>query len=505
MSQIFQVSKAENGSGKIITMKALVLPRSRDVLFLSVFFAVLLLGPRMLNADGDLPHHLAVGKYVLQGHLPPIVDIFSYTRTGVSIAPHKWLSGVFLYLAYLIFDERGIVILSALLIATTFALIYSNGVKRTGTRLPVFFLVAWGAAISSLHWISRPHLFTMLLFAVWLILNERLASGRKIPIWYFPALMLLWNNIHGEFIAGFLVTGATLAGWIWEYVFDRSNVNIKVGKHLGIVLASITVVTVVNPVSFRALFTVANWLGNDYLMSNTNETIPPNFADPKFLILLAFLVFSIFLLVIKHEKLPARMAIILAGFSAMVLLSARNVHFYGIVAPFVLVSIFSKQQVLSLLKRFENLLEKFEGQIKGIFWPVLTVLVGIILLTITPLGKIERFSPTFFPIQATEWLKANPQNGNLFNTFDWGGYLSFELFPKQLVFIDSQGDVYGEAFIREYEQIATLGNGWQDILKKYNITWALIPKGWDLVNALLNQGWKDVYHDDTAIILVQGN
>jgi len=93
----------------------------------------------------------------------------------------------------------------------------------------------------------------------------------------------------------------------------------------------------------------------------------------------------------------------------------------------------------------------------------------------------------------------------LFNTFDWGGYLSFELFPKQLVFIDSQGDVYGEAFIREYEQIATLGNGWQDIFKKYNITWALIPKGWDLVNALLNQGWKDVYHDDTAIILVQGN
>ena len=129
----------------------------------------------------------------------------------------------------------------------------------------------------------------------------------------------------------------------------------------------------------------------------------------------------------------------------------------------------------------------------------------IILLAGTPLGKIEHFSPSFFPIQDTEWLKVNPQKGNLFNTFDWGGYLSFELFPKQLVFIDSQGDVYGEAFIREYEQIATLGNGWQDIFKKYNITWALIPKWLDLVNALLNQGWKDVYHDDTAIILVQGN
>jgi hypothetical protein len=485
-------------------MKAFVIPRLRDILFLSIFVAALSLGPRMLNADGDLPHHLAVGKYVLQGHLPPINDIFSYTRNGVPIAPHKWLSGVFFYISYFIFDERGIVILSAILLATTFALIYSDGVKRSGTRLPVFFLVAWGAAISSLHWISRPHLFTMLFFAIWLILNERLASGKKVPIWYFAALMLLWNNIHGEFISGFLVTGATLAGWIWEYMFDRSNADFQVVKRIGIVLATITGVTLVNPVSFRALSTVANWLGNDYLMSHTNETNPPNFADPAFLILLAFLAFSFFFLAIKREKLPARMAIILAGFSAMVLLSARNVHFYGVVAPFVLVSGFSKQQVISPLKPVEGLLEQIESRIRGILWPVLTVLVGVTLLAFTPIGKIERFSPTYFPIQATEWLKANPQAGNMFNTFDWGGYLSLELWPDKLVFIDSQGDVYGEAFIREYEQIVTLADGWQNILIKYNVNWALVPKDWDLATALSKAGWREVYHDDTAVILVRG-
>jgi hypothetical protein len=316
--------------------------------------------------------------------------------------------------------------------------------------------------------------------------------------------MLLWNNIHGEFISGFLVTGATLAGWIWEYFFDRLNVDIQVGKRLVIVLAAITFVTLVNPVSFRALSTVTSWLGNDYLMSHTNETIPPNFAEPTFLILLAFLVFSFFFLAIKRETLPPRMAIILAGFSAMVLLSARNVHFYGLVAPFVLVTGFSKQQVLSPLKPVEELFEQIESRIRGILWPVLTVLVGVTLLALTPVGKIERFSPTFFPIQATEWLKANPQAGNMFNTFDWGGYLSLELWPEKLVFIDSQGDVYGEAFIREYEKIVTLADGWQDILTKYNVNWALVPKVWDLAGALVKAGWREVYHDDTAVILVRG-
>lgn len=491
-------------SDRITEMRTFPIPRLRDILFLSIFAAAILLGPRMLNTDGDLPRHLAIGKYVLQGNLPPINDIFSFTRIGAPFASHKWLSGVFFYIAYCIFDERGIAILSALLLAATFTSIYSDGIERTGTRLPIFFLVSWGAAISSLHWISRPHLFSMLLFALWLILNERLASGRKVPLWYFAALMLLWNNIHGEFISGFLVTGATAAGWIWEFIFDHSNADNKVGKRLGIVLVTITGVTLVNPVSFRAWSTVTSWMGNEYLMSHTSETIPPNFAESKFLVILAFLAFSIFLLAIKREKLPARMALVLAGLSAMVLLSARNVHLYGVAAPFVLVGIFTKIQVSPQLMRFEALFEQIERQRKGITWPALTVLVGVILLATTPIGKIERFSPTYFPIQATEWLRVNPQDGNMFNPFDWGGYLSLELWPEVHVFIDSQGDVYGEAFIREYEQIITLGDGWQDILIKYKVDWALVPQEWDLATALTDAGWGEVYRDETAVIFVRG-
>jgi hypothetical protein len=344
----------------------------------------------------------------------------------------------------------------------------------------------------------------MLLFSIWLILNERLASGKKVPIWYFAALMLLWNNIHGEFISGFLVTGATIVGWFREFIFDRSNADIKVGKRLGIVLASITFVTLVNPVSLRALSTVASWLGNDYLMSHTQETIPPNFAEPAFIILLALLIFSIFLLAMNQKKLPPRMAIILAGFSAMVLLSARNVHFYGVVAPFILVSVFPGQKIASRVRQAEEYLEGIENKLRGFAWPILTVLIGVVLLAVTPIGKSERFSPTFLPIQATEWIKTHPQNGNMFNSFDWGGYISFELWPDKLVFIDSQGDIYGESFIREYEQIIALNNGWQEILTKYDVSWALIPKNWNLANALLSAGWQEVYLDDTAVILVRG-
>ena len=481
-----------------------IFPNLRDILFISIFCAVVLLGPRMLNMDGDLPRHLAIGKYVSQGHLPPVNDIFSHTRHGSPFAPHKWLSGVLFYIAYLLFDEKGIVILSGILLAATFTLIYADSAARTSLKVSTFLLVVWGAAVSSLHWISRPHLFTMLLLGFWLIWNEKLASGKNIPLWYFPVGMLLWNNLHGEFIAGFLVTSACLAGWVWDHLFNRSEANLETGKRIGWVLVMIAVVTILNPVSLRAWSTLTSWMGNDYLMSHTQETVPPDFSQPDFLIVLALMVFSIFLLAMNREKLPSRQAFLLAGFSAMTLLSARNVHLYGLVAPFVLAGTLGASQNVPLVKRFETLFSKFGNRLSRTLWPAIAVLLGVILLAATPFGRQERFSPNYFPVNAVEWLKDHPQEGEMFNPFDWGGYISLMLWPENRVFIDSQGDVYGEAFIREYEQVITLGAGWQDVLDKYHVDWALIPRQWALAKALSDEGWREIYADETAIILRRG-
>jgi hypothetical protein len=480
------------------------LPGLQSILFLSIFSAAILLGPRMLNMDGDLPRHLAIGKYVLAGHFPPITDIFSHTRFGTPFAPHKWLSGVFFYLAYLLFDERGIVILSATLLAGTFTIIYADGVRRYGIRMVLFPLVAGGAAVSSLHWIARPHLFTMFFLAIWLVWSERLASGKNIPLWYFPALMLVWNNVHGEFISGFLVIFACLVGWIWDYLFNRQEADIATGKRLGIVLVMIMIVTVLNPVSFRAWGTVTSWMGNEYLMERTQETVSPNFLSPAFLVLLGFLSAAIFLLAMNRSKLPTRMALLLAGFTLLTLQSARNVHLYGVVAPFVLAGTLTGTRSFSIIIPFENLFAGFEDRFYDVVWPALTIFLGILVLCIPAVGKFQKFSPSFFPVQAVEWLNSHPQEGEMFNPFDWGGYISFMMWPEERVYIDSQGDIYGEAFLREYEQVITLKTGWQDILNKYKVDWAIIPGSWPLARALEQEGWQVQYFDKTTVILRRG-
>jgi len=478
-----------------------LVPGLGDILFTAIVISVIFLGPRMLNIDGDLPKHLAIGKFILQGNPPPLNDIFSHTRYGVPFAPHKWLSGVLFFVAYLLFDERGIVLLSGILLATTFTLIYTDSVARTRVHIATLGITIWGAAASSLHWIARPHLFTMLLLAIWLIWSERLASGKKIPLWYFPALMFLWGNIHGEFIAGFLVTLACLAAWVWETFINHTERNFETGKRFGLVLLFSTVITLLNPISFRALSTVTDWMGNDYLMARTQETVPPDLLQSNYLVLLGLVVFSVFVLILNRKSLPVRHIFILAGFTFLALFSARNVHIYGVIAPFTVAGTLKGSLKVPLIKRFEALFEKFENNGGFPLWKIVTLVAATVLMSTSVLGSMQRFSPTFFPVEAVEWLKVNPQDGEMFNPFDWGGYLSLYLWPEKRVFVDSQGDVYGEAFLREYEQVVTTKKGWQAVLEKYHVDWAIIPSQWQLVTALQNEGWQIVYKDRTATIL----
>lgn len=491
-------------------MKPYLIPRLRDILFLAIFIAALMLGPRMLNQDGDLPRHLLMGKIVLETRSIPTTDIFSHVYQGTPLVPHEWLAGVVFYVVYHFLGLDGIVLLAALLLAMTFSLVYeeilrhpSSALKASSrVRLAALVLTAWGAAITSLHWITRPHLFTMLFFALYLVWVNKLQRGESKRFWLFPLAMLLWGNMHGEFIAGLLVLGAYGAGWVWDYIFSTIKPPIETGKQLALAFFSSLFVTFVNPVGLRAWETVFGYVTNRYLMSRINETNPPDFSQPQFQVLLVLLGFSIFLLATQKGNLSTGQAFALAGFSIMSLLSARNVHLYGVAAPLLLAGTLTDRQTPHIIERLETLLASVEEHLRGMAWPVATVLIiGSLVLTGT-LGVNNRFSPKMFPVQTVDWLEDNPQTGKMFNAFDWGGYLLWRLWPAHLTFIDSQTDVRGDV-TREYEKVVTLADGWQTTLKQYDVQWVIIPPDWPLSKALLVEGWRKVYQDETAVIFVR--
>src|SRR5262245_4955031 len=150
---------------------------------------------RGILSDPDTYWHIATGKWMLAERALPKHDIFSYTATGEPRVYLGWLAQLILFWIYDWFGWRGLVLLCGLVIALTFALLYSLLARELRAT------VALGAAaisllFTSIHFTARPHLLTFPIIVVWTASLARASEeGRAPSVWLLP-LMTLWANLH---------------------------------------------------------------------------------------------------------------------------------------------------------------------------------------------------------------------------------------------------------------------------------------------------------------------
>lgn len=481
-----------------------LIPRLQDILFAATLGAAFLLGPRMLSIDSDLGRHLVLGSYMLNAHIVPTTDILSHTLIGTERPPYEWLTQVLFALAYRLAGLDGVILVVSLTIAITFSFVYRQAVKYSALPLTSLFLTIVALAASSLHWLPRPHVVTFLFLAVLLDRLETLQHGRCVPIWQFPVLMLFWANMHGGFIFGFLAWLAYLAGWGWEKRVKTSSPNDATRGQLwkGFLLAGIA--SVITPGGW------GNWKAvlqntSPYILSQTVETMPPNIHQagmwPFFL--LTFL--SMILLLAARKQAQAGHIFLLAGLASMGLLMARNIPLFAIASVPVL-SLWARESLNTGNKwlKLEERIIDLQKPLRNAVWSVLFGLGFVLFVgssSVAQRDALMYFDEGVFPVRAVEWLEEHPPSGQMFNDFNWGGYLLYRLWPAQRVFLDSQTDFYGEKLVREYEQVITASQGWESVLNRYEVTWVILHPKTRLSDVLQNRpGWELVYKDETAII-----
>ncbi len=511
---------------------AYVLPRLGELLFVAVFLGVIFTGPRLLNGDGDLGRHITIGTYILTARQIPTADIFSHTMPGEPLTPHEWLAQVFFALAHQWMGLNGVVLLCALLIALVVALVYQQAARRSGwVLLPVGLAVA-AAAAAAIHWLARPHLWTMLLLLLWVDALGRLRRGEAKVLWRFPLLMLAWVNLHGAFVAGFMVWLIEGVGMAWEWLFNRPpEIGRSWWKGWLWVGGSALAVSFLNPVGWRVWETSLGYVRNRYLVDHTFEYFSPNFHTSGAWPFLLLLLLSIGLLGLGWMRLRPADVWMLAGWTGMSLYSARNIPLYALIAapimaegianavanaaaagatrPFLkAVGSGQKAEGSGLLEGWlqrEARLLSVERGLRGHLWAVGSVLSIAVLLALGIRLDFKAagnaFDPQVFPVEAVNWIETHPLPGKGFNHFPWGGYLLYRLWPGGQVFIDGQTDFYGEALTRQYEQVISLDEGWQAVLAQYEVEWLLIPRQSLLARTLaLDANWQIAYQDDVAIL-----
>lgn len=494
-----------------------LLPSLGAMLWVAAFIGVLTKGSQMINADGDLALHIAVGEYILENRTVPLYDVFSHTMPGEPYTPHEWLAEVVVALAHRLMGLDGTVLLTGLVIATAFWLVHKRNQLTSHSFLTLLLVGALVLLTSANHWLDRPHIFTFLFLALWLAVMEAMRRGRVKLAWLLPLLMLPWVNLHGGYMTGLITWALYGLGLVWDgYLFKTSDwvaLPVKFWRYYLAGGAASLLVTLLNPSGIGLWKTNLGFLASDFMVNHLDEYKSPDFHDFTYWPFLACILLLLLGFGLGKKKARAEWLFPALAWMAMALYSTRNIPLFVIVAaPLLaltlqdLITQYSETKLVRWLTRVDGNFSQLDASMKGGLWPALVVALSVIGLSAGVRFDKQRignnFDPQIFPVEAVNWLEDHPQSGEVFNYYTWGGYLLYRDQSAYKVFIDGKIDFYGEELASEYLRVIYTEPGWESILDEHGVDWALLPveeKAAQLLAA--SADWTVVYQDATALIV----
>jgi hypothetical protein len=340
----------------------------------------------------------------------------------------------------------------------------------------------------------RPQALTVLLLAIVALVLTGYKRGRARALWLLPVLLTLWVNLHGGYVIGLALIGLMVGGEGLAKVLGRPAAPL--GPLLA-VLALSTAATLVSPHGLEALAYPFSYLGSgNTSMQYIAEWQSPsfhnvlNFQQVHMLLFAASLLLGVVLGVARRPLGPTE-ALWALALALMALQSVRHIALYAVVVTPLLGARLGT--AVSGLRR--PLVTWRRPVLLAISWPLLAVSV-LRMLTGSGLEQLEpgrEPSSTTYPVGAVAYLRTHELQGNLFNDYDWGGYLIYHLYPGWHVFIDGRADIYGR-FVDRYLTVALLRPGWRQVLAEHGVGVVLVQKESPLAVVLGDDpDWEEAY------------
>ena len=408
-----------------------------------------------VRLDPDFGWHLQSGRDILR-HGIPAHDIFTYTAANFPWINHEWLSDIIIVGAYGVGGFAGVAVMFAAIWTAALA------VASRSARWPVL-AVGVAAVLDTIT--ARPNAWTALFFALVL-----LAVSKKI-YWPLVPLFLLWANLHGGFVIGLLVLlAAAVRDRKYRWVF-----------------AACVLATFVNPYGPRVYVEIWRTLSDANLRTNVVEWRPMTVG------LLSGLFIVMYLGIGSVSGWRQRKFILPSLMLITALASMRQFPLFVVAALGLLSERYDRLRGhLSLKSRLQTL-------------AVPTLALVVVAM---PVLAIISHPDNQSPVAQVAQLREQPCHGNLFNDYDFGGYLIWQL-PQTKIYIDGRMPSWkyaGENYLANWMRDLTDVRARNSDFAQYNIGCVLIrPKHAEIVRDLKADGWTVTSADAQAILLRRPN
>jgi hypothetical protein len=378
------------------------------------------------------------------------------------------------------------------------------------------------AAASSIHWLARPHLFTLLFLVLFYAALEQVREGRThfggVPILAaFPVITILWTNLHGGFFVGTLMIAAYGAAELIQTLCAPESVERQPGfqkaRSYFLSAGACMAASLINPYTYHLHVHMASYLRDPWNSEHIMEFFSPSFHHPTAIFFEAMLVFAVATAVWSVSRGQLTEPILMFVWAHGALLAARNIPIFMIAAAppvaAALQHLLLKAPTMHVAAWVKSAAERFNrvadetGQLDSIGrWHLVSVLgmamvVALIYAPHPPKKFRSEFDPKVYPQAALAKLKSDP-GARVFTHDEWGDYL---IYSGRKVFVDGRSDFYGDDFENKYLDVMSVKYGWEKTLGKFGVDTILLPPTAPLSGALKESSrWRVVYDDGIAVV-----
>jgi len=464
-------------------------------------------------ADLDFWWHLKTGQVILEEKQFQRTEIYSFTAKGREYIDHEWLFQTVMFSFYSMLGPAGVIFLKAAVFVLIYVLTTRHLLRQDAPPslvLAIQFLSLCGGLS---RMIERPEIFTALFFVTaFLILDYSLKSGRRSILLVLPPLFALWSNFHAAVILGLVLLAAFSAGLLLEFLLNRNgypayyNISLKNQGILLLILIACIAATGINPYGFRVLsvpFELTSIIDSG-LLNNDEWKRPSPFTLPFYYVCI-FVVFTIAL--VNFRRLSFVHFFLTAFFGYISMRYIRNTGMFCWFMPLF---------VAPYVHRLSQYRIPLRAGAAAAFLALLYLL--------TYAFPFERGvgSASYFPERIVNFTKQQNLQGNLINSYAFGGYLIWALYPERKVFIDGRNEVY-LPLLQKIVRSRADSRQWNQLLGEYQIEYALMNYIDDLeeVTYIKPDGgtsvvympftethfprsrWALVFWDDTGMVLIR--
>lgn len=448
--------------------------RPETGIFLAIWLALMVGGRSRLFRDPGTFWHTKVGQQLLESRQFIDHDPFSFTAEqlfpGGSWVPQQWLGECLMALIHRVQGWDSLLLATVTLLAALYTWV-AHRLIRAGLHWALAAsLTALAVAAGASHFHARPHLTTLVFFALTCAFLNDFEMGRTRLahlFWLVPGYAL-WTNLHGGMLGGLGSLAIVFVGWTAAKLF-HANTPIERWSQagvLGLLLIACGLTAFVNPYGWRLPATWVKIMGMPHLSEIIQEhaRLDPTQPEGVVVALLGVLYLAILAGVDLRDwrvtwLLPLLWLYLACG-------RVRHAPLFAIAAVLAAGDVFPHTRwAAALVRRGSDLFIAPSSKPSGrrhTSWPFLVpaavVLVAFVLQSLGVAAPVfgrgwARLDPAIWPVELAQPLAKYPDGTHLFNELNLGGFVIYYA-PQLRVFVDDRCELYGDDFLREYDHVA---------------------------------------------------